>query len=136
MPSRRRQRRSPTTRRPTFWPVRPTTRQASPPTPSNTTMATSTSSRRVGMPELIIGLVVILLLFGAKRVPELARGLGSGVREFKKGTQEGEVEDKKKKEEAKKDEEQLEASKSERDDETKLEEDASVEAEKAEQKHS
>ena len=84
----------------------------------------------VGMPELIIGLVVILLLFGAKRVPELARGLGSGVREFKKGTQEGEVEDKKK-EEAKKDEEQLEASKS--DDETKLEEDASVEAE---QKHS
>jgi sec-independent protein translocase protein TatA len=80
----------------------------------------------VGMPELIIGLVVILLLFGAKRVPELARGLGSGVREFKKGTQEGEVEDEKK-EEAKKDEEQLEASKS--DDESKLEEDASVEAE-------
>ena len=94
----------------------------------------------VGMPELIIGLVVILLLFGAKRVPELARGLGSGVREFKKGTQEGEIEDKKKeeakKEEAKKDEEQLEASKGEYDDETKLEEDASVEAEKAEQKHS
>jgi sec-independent protein translocase protein TatA len=80
----------------------------------------------VGMPELIIGLVVILLLFGAKRVPELARGLGSGVREFKKGTQEGEVEDKKE-EEAKKDEEQLEASKS--DDEAKLEEDATVEAE-------
>ena len=85
----------------------------------------------VGMPELIIGLVVILLLFGAKRVPELARGLGSGVREFKKGTQEGEIEDEKQKEEAKKDEEQLEASKS--DDETKLEEDGSVEAE---QKHS
>jgi sec-independent protein translocase protein TatA len=80
----------------------------------------------IGMPELIIGLVVILLLFGAKRVPELARGLGSGVREFKKGTQEGEVEDKKE-EEAKKDEEQLEASKS--DDEAKLEEDATVEAE-------
>jgi sec-independent protein translocase protein TatA len=89
----------------------------------------------VGMPELIIGLVVILLLFGAKRVPELARGLGSGVREFKKGTQEGEVEDKKK-EEANKDEEQLEAGKSEHDDETRLEDDASVEAEKAEQKHS
>jgi sec-independent protein translocase protein TatA len=83
----------------------------------------------IGMPELIIGLVVILLLFGAKRVPELARGLGSGVREFKKGTQEGEVE---KKEEEEKEEEQLEASK----DETKLEEDASVEAERAEQKRS
>ena len=89
----------------------------------------------VGMPELIIGLVVILLLFGAKRVPELARGLGSGVREFKKGTQEGEVEDKKK-EEAKKDEEQLEASKSEHEDETKLKEESSVEAERAEQKRS
>jgi sec-independent protein translocase protein TatA len=84
---------------------------------------------------LIIGLVVILLLFGAKRVPELARGLGSGVREFKKGTQEGEVENKKKEEEEKK-EEQLEASKSEHDEETKLEEDSSVEAEKAEQKRS
>jgi sec-independent protein translocase protein TatA len=80
------------------------------------------------MPELIIGLVVILLLFGAKRVPELARGLGSGVREFKKGTQEGEVEDKKK-EEAKKDEEQLEASKSEHDDEAGVEGDSPVEAE-------
>ena len=89
----------------------------------------------IGMPELIIGLVVILLLFGAKRVPELARGLGSGVREFKKGTQEGEVENKKKEEEEKK-EEQLEASKSEHDEETKLEEDSSVEAEKAEQKRS
>jgi sec-independent protein translocase protein TatA len=87
------------------------------------------------MPELIIGLVVILLLFGAKRVPELARGLGSGVREFKKGTQEGEVENKKKEEEQKK-EEQLEASKSEHDEEAKLEEDSSVEAEKAEQKRS
>ena len=85
----------------------------------------------IGMPELVIGLVVILLLFGAKRVPELARGLGSGVREFKKGTQEGEVE---KEKEEEKEEEQLEASRSE--DEAKLEEDASVEAEKAEQKRS
>ena len=42
---------------------------------------------------LIIVLVIVLLLFGAKRVPELARGLGSGLSEFKKGTQgEGEVE--------------------------------------------
>jgi sec-independent protein translocase protein TatA len=87
-----------------------------------------------GGTELIIALVIILLLFGAKRIPELARGLGSGVREFKKGTQEGELEDKKKKEEEKKREEQLEASKSE--DEAKLEEDSSVEAEKAEQKRS
>lgn len=86
----------------------------------------------IGMPELIIGLVVILLLFGAKRVPELARGLGSGVREFKKGTTEGEVEDKKKKEEE--EEEQLEASKNGHDDEAKLEDDSP--AEKAEQQRS
>jgi sec-independent protein translocase protein TatA len=82
----------------------------------------------IGMPELIIGLVVILLLFGAKRVPELARGLGSGVREFKKGQQEGEVE--KKKEEEKEDEE-LEASKNGHDDEARLEDDSP--SEKAEQ---
>ena len=42
---------------------------------------------------LIIVVVIVLLLFGAKRVPELARGLGSGVREFKKGAQgEGDAE--------------------------------------------
>ena len=39
-----------------------------------------------GGTELIIALVIILLLFGAKRIPELARGLGSGVREFRKGS--------------------------------------------------
>ena len=82
----------------------------------------------IGMPELIIGLVVILLLFGAKRVPELARGLGSGVREFKKGQQEGEVE---KKEEEEKKDEQLEASKNGHDDEAKLEDESPTE--KAEQ---
>jgi sec-independent protein translocase protein TatA len=70
---------------------------------------------------------VILLLFGAKRVPELARGLGSGVREFKKGTQEGEVEDKEK-------EEKLEASKNGHEDEAKLEDDSP--AEKPEQQRS
>jgi len=36
---------------------------------------------------LIIVLVVVLLLFGAKRIPEVARGLGAGVREFKKGAE-------------------------------------------------
>lgn len=42
---------------------------------------------------LIIVLVIVLLLFGAKRVPELAKGLGTGVREFRKGAQdEGEEE--------------------------------------------
>ena len=42
---------------------------------------------------LIIVLVIVLLVFGAKRVPELAKGLGAGVREFKKGAQgEGDAE--------------------------------------------
>ena len=49
----------------------------------------------LGGTELIIALVIILLLFGAKRIPELAKGLGSGVREFKKGTR-GEGEEEKK----------------------------------------
>ncbi|WP_207890251.1 Sec-independent protein translocase subunit TatA/TatB [Rubrobacter taiwanensis] len=40
----------------------------------------------IGGPELLILLVIILLLFGARRIPELARGLGSGVREFKKSS--------------------------------------------------
>jgi sec-independent protein translocase protein TatA len=40
----------------------------------------------IGGPELIILLVIVLLLFGAKRIPELAKGLGTGVREFRRGT--------------------------------------------------
>lgn len=39
----------------------------------------------IGGPEMIIFLAIILLLFGAKRVPELARGLGKGIREFREG---------------------------------------------------
>ncbi|GBU21801.1 hypothetical protein R80B4_01701 [Fibrobacteres bacterium R8-0-B4] len=38
----------------------------------------------IGMQELFLILLIILILFGAKKVPELARGLGSGIREFKK----------------------------------------------------
>ena len=39
----------------------------------------------IGPTELIILLTIVLLLFGAKRIPALAKGLGSGVREFKRG---------------------------------------------------
>lgn len=40
----------------------------------------------VGATELIILLTIVLLLFGAKKIPELAKGLGTGIREFKRGT--------------------------------------------------
>jgi sec-independent protein translocase protein TatA len=36
---------------------------------------------------LIIVLVIVLLLFGSKRLPELAKGLGAGLHEFRKGAQ-------------------------------------------------
>jgi sec-independent protein translocase protein TatA len=39
-----------------------------------------------GQTELIILLTIILSLFGAKRIPELGKGLGSGVRDFRRGT--------------------------------------------------
>jgi sec-independent protein translocase protein TatA len=38
--------------------------------------------------EIVLLLAVILILFGAKKVPELARGLGHGIKEFKKATRE------------------------------------------------
>jgi len=41
-----------------------------------------------GGPEWILIIVVLLLLFGAKKIPELARGLGKGIREFKDASRE------------------------------------------------
>ncbi len=40
----------------------------------------------LGGPELLIVLVVVMLMFGAKKVPELARSMGQAQREFKAGT--------------------------------------------------
>lgn len=42
-----------------------------------------------GVTEMIIILVIILLLFGAKKIPELAKGLGKGIKEFKDAKEEG-----------------------------------------------
>ena len=42
----------------------------------------------IGSVEIIIIFLVILLVFGAKRIPEIARGLGKGIREFKSATRE------------------------------------------------
>lgn len=41
-----------------------------------------------GIPEILVIFLVVLLLFGAKRIPEIARGLGKGIREFKDATRE------------------------------------------------
>ncbi len=42
----------------------------------------------LGFGEILVILFIILLLFGAKRLPELAKGLGRGLREFKQATSE------------------------------------------------
>ena len=47
----------------------------------------------LGWGEAIVVLVVLLVLFGAKRLPELARSLGSSVKELQKGMEEGLVDD-------------------------------------------
>lgn len=44
---------------------------------------------RLGVGEVVVVLLIILLLFGAKRIPDLARSLGKGLSEFKKGQAEG-----------------------------------------------
>lgn len=45
--------------------------------------------KNIGGPELIIVLVVVLLVFGAAKLPQLARSLGASAKEFKKGVDEG-----------------------------------------------
>jgi sec-independent protein translocase protein TatA len=44
---------------------------------------------RIGTTEILLIVLVIVILFGAKRIPDLMRSLGSGVREFKKGMEDG-----------------------------------------------
>jgi sec-independent protein translocase protein TatA len=49
----------------------------------------------LGAPQIVLIAVVILLLFGGKKIPELMKGLGGGIKEFKKATKEEEEETKK-----------------------------------------
>jgi sec-independent protein translocase protein TatA len=44
---------------------------------------------RLGLPELLIILFLIILIFGANRLPEIGRGIGRGIRNFKESTKEG-----------------------------------------------
>jgi len=49
----------------------------------------------LGGPELILILVILLLLFGGSKLPQLAKGLGQSVKEFKKASKEDEEDEKK-----------------------------------------
>ncbi|TDI90752.1 MAG: twin-arginine translocase TatA/TatE family subunit [Caldithrix sp.] len=48
----------------------------------------------LGMPEILIIFFIVLLLFGAKKLPELAKGLGKGLKEFKQATKDPDIEEK------------------------------------------
>jgi sec-independent protein translocase protein TatA len=43
----------------------------------------------LGLPEMIVILVIVMLIFGANRLPEIGRGLGRGIRNFKDATRDG-----------------------------------------------
>lgn len=45
----------------------------------------------LGGQEILIIVLIILLLFGARKIPQLMKGMGSGIKEFKKGMEEGET---------------------------------------------
>lgn len=48
----------------------------------------------IGMPELIIILVIILIIFGAGKLPEIGSGIGKGIKNFKKATTESDKQEK------------------------------------------
>ena len=48
----------------------------------------------IGAPQIILIVVVILLLFGGRKIPELMRGLGSGIKEFKDASKDDENDNK------------------------------------------
>ncbi|MCB0442616.1 MAG: twin-arginine translocase TatA/TatE family subunit [Flavobacterium sp.] len=55
----------------------------------------------IGVPQVILIVVVLLLLFGGKKIPELMKGLGSGIKEFKNAAKEDQPADKKTEEDKK-----------------------------------
>lgn len=49
----------------------------------------------LGLPEMLVILLIVILLFGASRLPEIGRGLGKGIRNFKESVREATNEEKK-----------------------------------------
>jgi sec-independent protein translocase protein TatA len=45
---------------------------------------------RLGLPELLVVLFIVLLIFGANRLPDLAKGVGKSIKNFKDAVKEGE----------------------------------------------
>lgn len=56
-------------------------------------MENITEAGFIGTPQLILIIVVVLLLFGGKKIPELMKGLGKGVKEFKDASKNETAED-------------------------------------------
>jgi len=49
---------------------------------------------RIGLPEVIMVLFIVIIVFGANRLPQLGRGIGSAIRNFKSGMKENPDDDK------------------------------------------
>lgn len=58
-------------------------------------MITSNIFLVIGTPQIILIVVVVLLLFGGKKIPELMKGLGKGMKEFKDASKDDNTEEKK-----------------------------------------
>ena len=56
---------------------------------------------KLGLTEILVILAIVLLLFGGKKIPELMKGLGSGIKEFKNAAKDDQPSNSKKEEETK-----------------------------------
>jgi sec-independent protein translocase protein TatA len=56
---------------------------------------------KLGLTEILVSLAIVLLLFGGKKIPELMKGLGSGIKEFKNAAKDEQPANSKKEEEIK-----------------------------------